>query len=231
MKKFTAIVLVLLLFLFTASLAFASTTTATDSDHQTFTFSQDTVITEDNMINILKYYGLDPSAIVKNDRPVTGDVTVRDLEKAINYAKKLPDELTICNDNPTNIKAINNDIIIQSTGTATVYHNAIITSSLTMTYSAIGKFYKSGSTKYWTEALGSNIAVGVDSSSPPYFWRLDAIRKNTNTLFNGGTTNSYLQMDYDYTVGYYMGISGGWAIRISQTPINGFTRFNSSTIP
>ena len=118
------------------------------------------------MNDILKYYGLDPSTVVKNNKPVTRDVTVRDLEKAINLANKLPSIVTI-HDSTTDVKVITKDISTASTGTATASRNATITSSLVMNYSATGKYYRSGSTKYWTDALGSNIKIASDTSGAP----------------------------------------------------------------
>lgn len=233
MKKF-AVVLALLLSLCTASFAFASTTSATDSNRKEFTFSQDTVITEDNINDILKYYGLDPSAVCrKNERPVVPvirDVTVRDLEAAIKMAKQLPDKIIINNDDPTNIKVITNNITTQDTGTATVSRIVVITSSLHMKHSATGRYYKSGSAKYWTSALGASIEVASDPSGI-YYYQVDEIRKLINRVYNAGTSNSYLQMDYDYTVGFYMGIKDFGGIRLTSTNISGYTRFYADSIP
>jgi len=193
------------------------------------TFSQDTVITEDNMNDILKYYGLDPSTVVKNDKPVTSDVTVRDLETAIKAAKQLPHAITTHDDNPANVNVTTNDFTIQETGTATVSRDSTITSSLVMKYSATGRYYKSDSTKYWTEALGADIEIASDTS-PSYYYDIDEIRKLTNKVVNAGTSSSYLQMDYDYTVGYYIGVMG-YGIRLWSIPIDGYSTFNSSYIP
>ncbi|ABB14465.1 hypothetical protein [Carboxydothermus hydrogenoformans] len=117
------------------------------------------------MNDIFEKYGLDPSAVKKTDIPVIRDVTVRNLEMVIQEAKKLPKTIIVCADNGTNVKNSNNtnDITTQATtattGTATVSYNAQITFSLIMKYSATGKYYKSGTTKYWTAAYGANIEV------------------------------------------------------------------------
>jgi len=220
----------LLISLFTVSFAFASPVTATDAAHQEASFSMNTVITENNINDILKYYGLDSAAIIQNDKPFTNEVTVRDLEKAIKIAQKLPNTITIYDDKPYKTKVSTNNITIQETGIATVSRNATITSSLIMNYSATGRYYKSSTTKYWTEALGANIQIASDSSSAPYYYQVDTIHTLTNKVVNAWTSDSYLQMDYDYDVGFYFGFNG-YGIRLSSTNVEGYSRFFASSIP
>ena len=56
--------------------------------------SAETVITEDNIEDILNYFGIDPSNVVKMDETIEYDVTVRDLQKAIEEFKQLPKTIT-----------------------------------------------------------------------------------------------------------------------------------------
>lgn len=232
MKKIIGLILTVIMMFSITNLAFASTTTTDSSDLKT-AFSPETVITEDNLNDILKYYGLDPSAVIKLDKPVLVDVTVRDLEKAIEEAKKLPKTITIKDDHPTNVKVT--DIKIDNlnaqaatTGTATVGRDNKITDSLYVYVSATGKFYKNGTTKYWTEALGAGFEISALSSvTTGYYYLVDKKSLLKNTLYNGSTNNSYLRAEYNCDVGTYLGIKGS-GIRIATTNINGSTYFYSS---
>lgn len=224
-KKFFSLVLSIIMILSTMNLAFASTTTATDSR-----FSPDTVITEDNVNDILKYYGLDPSNIKKNDNmPVNIKVTVRDLEKALIESSKLPKTIIQNDYNPTNSKVTNGQVKASASGTATAYYLAKITSSLNMNYSATGQYYSSGSTKYWTSAGPANITVATPPTSL-YFYQIDSITKLTNTVVNANTSSSYLKMEYSYAVGYYMFVGVGY-ILLNSIGVYGSTNFGTSYIP
>ena len=228
-KKILSLVLTIIIILSSTSLAFASTTTATDPARQKSTFAKDTVITEDNMNDILKYYGLDPSNVIKLNKPVTRDVTVQDLEKALKEFDKLPKTITIHDDNPTNVKVTNNITTKAVTGTATITKDNNITTSLVVRYFDTGKFYKNGSTKYWTDALGTDLKI-VSDPTATYFYLIDKISKLTNTIYKASTSKSYLQMDYKYDVGCYLGVNG-YGIKYKSITINGYSRFDNSYIP
>lgn len=98
-----------------------------------------------------------------------------------------------------------------------------------MNYSATGKYYKSGTLKYWTAAYGANIIVKSDPAL--YYYQIDNIYKLTNKCVYPSTTKSYLQMDYNYTVGCYFGIKDIGGVKISSTNVSGYTRFGTSYIP
>lgn len=116
-----------------------------------------------------------------------------------------------------------------ATGTRTVYKTATITDSVVMEYSATGQYYSSGTTKYWTNALGGNIAVDT-SPTPTWWYEIEKINNLTNTVKNPNTTSSYLQLSYNYVVGYYLGING-YGVLVKEIPVSGYTNFDKSYIP
>jgi len=99
-----------------------------------------------------------------------------------------------------------------------------------MRYSSTGKYYKSGSAKYWTAAYGANIQIASGSDGPVYYYSIDKVRKLTNTIKNASKSNSYLQMDYDYTVGCYFGVRG-YGVLINSCTVKGNCKFANSYIP
>ncbi|PHJ36704.1 hypothetical protein P378_20700 [Desulforamulus profundi] len=228
MKKIFSFILTMIMILSLANFAFASSTTVSD---QKMTFSPDTVVTDDNMYDVFKYMGLNPINVKKRDKPVSGVVTVRDLQNALNEAKKLPNRIVIRDDNESvsNDSTTQNITTLATSGTATVYKKATITNSLVMKYIATGKYYSNGTTKYWTSALGSDIRIDT-APTPAWWYEMKDIRKNSISVKNPSTTSSYLQLDYDYTVGYYIGVNG-YGILTKEIPVSGYTRFDKTYIP
>lgn len=227
-KKISSLILTLVMMFSIGNIAFASSTVK-DSSEQ---FSTDTVITESNLYDILKHYGIDPSAVKKTDTKATVKLTVSDLENAINYVKTLPSEVVDRPEIPydTESKSENTQELIAptTTSTKTVYKTATITSSLVMEYSATGKYYSSDTTKYWIDAYGGNIKVDTPPT-PTWWYEIERINKLVNSVKNPSTSSSYLQLDYDYVVGYYLGV-GGYGVKLNETSVKGYTNFDKSYI-
>lgn len=229
-KKLLSLILAATMIFLTTAFAFASP----DIKVSQKDFSADTVITQDNVNEILKHYGLDTTKIDKSrDLSTLPLITVGDLEKALKEAKKTPK--TVFDRDSAVTEKTNNEISVAAvtTGTATAYKNIAYTDSLTVNYSATGTYYKNttstGTTKYWTGALGSTIAT--TSGTATYYWKITEIRKNTNKVVNANTTSSYLQQDYDYTATCYLGVRYVGGIPINSIDVSGYTRYNSSYIP
>ncbi|MDF9410030.1 hypothetical protein L7E55_17075 [Pelotomaculum isophthalicicum JI] len=234
-KKYLVVLCAVLSVLMFALPVMASAETMVQGSNQK-TFSKDTVITEDNVNDILRCYGLDPNSIIKKDNMPNVKVTVGDLENALKEFSKMPKKVVLNNDNPTNVKVIPDnqvkpDGLIRplSSGTQTCFYEAHISSSLTMNYYATGYYYHEGSTKYWTAAGPANITVGTPASTL-YFYSLDSVTTLTNQVVNPYTSGSYLHMEYCYAVGHYMFVGVGY-IRIGSQSVSGSTNFNSSYIP
>ena len=219
MKKKNILIMTLtVIFIFSiTSLAFASS--------QKSTIAPDTVITQDNIYDVLKYCGLDPSSnIINSDIPATKEATVRDLKNAIKESKKLPKIIKIYDNNPKNVN-INNTApkTVFQAGTATVFYDAQISSSVIMRYSASGAY---NSSNQWTAAYGASITSLSDDSV--YYYTVGQINRLLNTCYNAATGSAYLQLDYDYIINHYYGIKGVGGILINQTNVIGKTNFNNS---
>lgn len=195
--------------------------------------SSETVITEDNIYDVLEYVGLDSSAFIKTDKPNinTNIVTVGDLEKAIEKVNQMPHTITDTPDIPDvvdpAIERVTTNVDIKGYPTKTVSQNTTY-SSYTMRYSATGEYYTEPyppHNAFWMKALGGNIEV--QSCNFPLTVIIEEIRSLTNTLYNSGTTNSYLKLAYDYTVGIYTGVEWG-LIKTGENDISGYTIFNTS---
>lgn len=229
MKKLLSLILAATMIFSTIGFAFASPDTKVSKK----VFSADTVITQDNADEILKHYGIDTTEIDKSkDVSTLPQITVGDLEKALEETKKTPKKV-VDRDGAVTEKT-NTDVSAAATGTATAYKNIAYTDSLTVNYSATGTYYKSTSTygpnvKWWTGALGSTIATTSGTAS--YYWKITEIRKNTNKVVNANTTSSYLQQDYDYTATCYFGVRYVGGIIINSINVSGYTRYDSSYIP
>lgn len=185
MKKLLSLILAATIMFSTIGFAFAAQNTKeTQKD-----FSADTVITKDNANEILKHYGIDPTKIDKSkDVSTLPQITVGDLEKALEEAKNTPKTIVDRDDAVTeeanndisaaDTKKTNNDVSAAATGTATVHKDVKYTDTLTVNYTVSGYYYKSTTVKWWTGALGSSIAT--TSSGPTYYWKITSVTKNTN---------------------------------------------------
>ncbi|NLI14329.1 hypothetical protein [Pelotomaculum propionicicum] len=228
-KFITALCVVLSLLIFALPVMASTEPTVQESGFNQKTFSEDTVITEDNVNDILKYFGLDPGNIIKKDNMPNIKVTVRDIEKTLKESSKLPKTIIQNDSNPTDVKVKTDVLGAKSSGTATVCKNVKITSALYMNYYATGQYYHEGSTKYWTSAGPARLEV----ATPPTalgFYQLDSVTTLTNQVVNPYTSSSYLRMDYCYAVGYYMYVGVGY-ILINSIGVSGYTTFGTSYIP
>jgi len=219
-KSLIMMVLAVNLMLILSTCAFASENSTIPS-HQKY--STNTVITEDNMNDILKYLGLDPNKVIKTNRSVNRTVTVGELQKAIAESKNLPKIINEQDSIPTNVKPSGASTIVPLTsGTKTVGTSTQYTSSLIVDYYATGAF----SGGYWTAAYGSSFAV-EPTNNPLNWWVVTKTYNNTNNLYNGGTSSAYLHFSYNFDLTNYYGL-GGYGIPINAININGFKNFDNS---
>lgn len=160
---------------------------------------------------------------------------MRDLERAIKEVQQLPDTITMYDDS-----VASNDVItdittqdfttLSTTGSRTCVRDDYIASTLTLRKYSTGKYFSSGSTKYWTTAYGGDVKAITTGGVPGLFWQITSIRNLTNRVFNAYKTNSYLRLDYDITVTCYLGIKDGYAIPINKLNLSGYSNFGTSYI-
>lgn len=197
--------------------------------------SSETIITEDNVYEVLDYVGLDSSALIKSDKPVIHGqkLTVGELQDVIERYNNMPNTIIDINDNTadySNIKELEHEITNSSYPVTTV-HKDTRYGSYEIRYSASGKYYTEPHgpyNTYWMEALGGNIRVqdtdfGISA-------KIEKINTLTNALKNAGMASSYLQLSYDYTVGIYLITDWGDLLKITENHISGYSNFDTSYI-
>lgn len=221
-----------MVFLFLITLPVAASSSV-DTNYNSKEITSETIITEENLYDVIEYVGLEQNAFVKTDKTdVKSNIkTVGDLEKVIQKVNEIPKKIHETSEIeviPSGDEVIvPDDASIQSYPVKTV-HKDTNYSSYTIRYSASGKYYTEPyppHNAYWMEAAGGNIVV--QSYDFPLNVVIESIDSLTNNLYNSGTLNSYLRLDYDFTVGIYIGVDWGW-LKINENDISGYTTFGTS---
>ncbi|MGS0763407.1 hypothetical protein [Syntrophomonas curvata] len=211
----------------------ASAATSSEADYSQLSeqISSETIITEDNIYAVLEYVGLESSAFIrtdelkskiltKTDKSNSNVVTVGDLEKEIEKFNLRPH--TIIDTEDVFIKDVNAN---KSYPVKTVHSDSNY-GSYTMRYFATGAYFVEPPPPhytYWVQALGGDIQVA--STDFPTVVTIKNISTLTNTLYNGGSPGSYLQLSFNYTVEIFIGVGQYGLIKIGENNISGFKNF------
>jgi hypothetical protein len=239
LKKVKSVIATLLttaLILSSSSVVFASVNTNTATVHS---FSKSTVITKDNIYEVLDYCGLDRSALKKDiDHKSFGAVTVGDLEDAINKAKKIP-KMIARKDKPTNVESSSIGVTpnkitpmnTSTTGIETVAENseAWIGGPI-VRFSCSGHYYNDGTTKYWTSEAGGAGITMVSGQAGTTFYDIDFVNKLDTSVQDPSTSDSELVLDYGCQIGTYLGVKDLGSVEIYHNTIAGTNYYGSSYI-
>ncbi len=203
---------------------------------QDINFNEKTVITEDNMSEILRYYGIEENNIIQNRTENSKEnriTTVGDLEKALEEIKKLPN---IVNVNSSKEKEFQNNKIKSEYrnfltsrsdgyyGTATVSQTTTHSDYYDTTYTVNGGFYSSASVSYWIQGYGAEIDVADGFG---IIAEVTDVRKLISRVIDNG---NILRVEADYTVEYYLGFEWG-NIPYGSSDVTSNINFNTSYIP
>ncbi|OLN25190.1 hypothetical protein [Desulfosporosinus metallidurans] len=200
-KPVVACVLTMSFLLSTGGAVFAADNKTTPTPQ---TYSKDTVITESNLNDILKVHNIDPSKIVKNTKTVSSTVTVGDLEKALEEAKKMPKKITSNDTAPLNLSTNGTLCALASgSGTSIATRATTYTNTLTVDYYATGA-YTDG---MWSYALGSSWAPRA-TGIPTSWWTVTQTYSNHIYLYSASTPYAYLSQVYNYDITNYIGVLG-----------------------
>jgi hypothetical protein len=189
--------------------------------------TRDTVITEDNLNEILNLYGIDPSTAKKSNTPMDkAAVTVGQLEDAINLIKQEVKENLTMNKTIDNSNLVSSDSfgIIRPMSTFTGYLNLSNTtqptSAISLTHSVRGYFTKdtSSGNAYWTGADNAGL-IFTDNSSPGAKRQLKTINYISST-YNSSTITVSSSADIDYYI----------VVGIPKTPASYDYYMSTSTI-
>lgn len=214
------------MFLAVAMCVFA-TTAAFATDLETTEITDNTVVTGENIYAVAEYVGLADDAIIERDASIPQSrVTVGELKEILADAAAQPEEVTDIGDAVMgNIPAVDVNMA-RASGVKTVYYTSQVTESASVTYSATGRYYKSGSTKYWTKETSSGISA--DDTDGPIFYRVSKIYNQDLTLHNGSTSSSYLKLAFDYDITAYLGVDN-FAVSVNKFNVSGHHNFYGSS--
>lgn len=184
--------------------------------------TQDTVITENNILDVLEYLNLDSKDFIKFDTPKVGNddtiKTVGDLKVLIDNVNKQPKEINITEDSKSKVNFGLFRSGTRSSGTKTLYRSSNI-GDYTLTYD-VSAAYSRGK---WVNTYGGH--VNVDSNSILLSHKIGKVDtlKTTNT-----STNVNLKARFQLET-YFIAKFG--LLKVSSTWINSNVNWDSSYIP
>lgn len=230
-SKLLSIFVTAMFILSSATVTLASAITSTGP--ASVEISMDTVITKNNINDVLKYLNIDPSTFIEESSSKKKNMTVKELESAINNAKKMDNNSILINDKklikfkfpkPTELtnSATGTSISTSSsTGAATVYDTTDY-GDCRAVYSATGTYYLDGEEAYWTAATGTGLDISSITGS--YVWKKD-VKTLKSTVSFISSVNSDLVLNYDYTAKCYIDTGIGLVLVNAKT-IEGSRKWN-----
>ncbi len=225
MKKALCMVLILMV-VSTVSICFATETSNYAKLPDGITY--DTVINEENLYDILEIYNIDTSNVIKKDEPITDDeVTVKDLEKIIKELERMPEK--IIDISYDSYYSTMRDYDVRDYPVKVVYRDSDYP-SFTMRYTIAGQAYTEPHppyNSYWMSSEWGNI--NIQSIGFGLHVEIKEIRLVEDEIYNPGMTNSYLRLNYDYTVDIFLVIEN-ILIPLGEQPIEGYSNFDTSYI-
>lgn len=186
--------------------------------------SSDTVITEDNIYEVLNFFNIDSSNLIKDDL-VDGtnqEITIGDFKKMLKQLERIPTEST----HTANIE--NRDFLKPhsnintrnfASGTNTVMLYSTFNQSSYSIYYSVAGHYVQGSSKWHSAG-----AATVSASNPIGFTNVITNQNLNTSVINNGDT---IRLHGSFTVRHY--ILFGWAkIYMSSTNITTNITWNAA---
>jgi len=182
--------------------------------------SPNTVITKDNMNEVLKYLGIDSSNFIQTDESKNSKIeTVKDLENAIQQCKKQPSVInsTYSETNVSSVSANSNSAMATANAVGTVMmYLTTNCDGYTLTYSVAGQY----SGAKWTGCGGA--WVSIDSLDVIFVRKVDSVSFNITLTDN----NNNLCMKAAVNVGLYIGLKYG-IVKVSSQTVNTTANFGA----
>lgn len=214
----------------TSTPVFAATNTSTSNvgtltSVQANTINSDTVITEDNMSDVLKYIGLNPSDVIEGNETGKSIGTVGELQKSMKQAKKQQNKVITktANNKLSNAttKLSNANIVTASyyddeapTDSQRVYHDTDF-DGYVVEFSCDGD-YRHGQ---WCGVSGEDATI-TSGDGTGYFYKITAKNDLSATY-----TSSRITMHHKITVKSYVGV-GKFSVCVNTNTIKGYDYFN-----
>jgi hypothetical protein len=199
--------------------------------------TRDTVITKDNLNEVLKLYGIDPSTAKASDESIDqAATTVGQIEDAIELIKQQSSKNITTDDNSSNIAISKNATGISpmsevdSWMTLSRTTDPIDTVGLTHSVPAYFRLDTSSGNSYWT-GTGTPTLIFDDKSSPGSKRKLKTI--NSITASNTSTTvtvNSSIDVEWYLVVGI-PGTPASYDYYMSTQTIGSTINWGSSYLP
>jgi hypothetical protein len=184
--------------------------------------SHNTVITEDNIYEVLEYLGIDASNFVRTDAKKASTIfTVKDLEKAIKEFDEQPSEFKEIKyflGNETDFDG-EKYASMRSSGTVMLYSTSDF-DGFTLEYSVSGQY----DDDCWTGSGGA--WVDIDSPNIIIVRKIDS--KNLNVTLH--SNNTILRLTAEVEVGVYLGIGAGF-IKIGSQDVYSIVNWGTDEIP
>lgn len=222
-RKILTISLSFVIFISFSSLAFAQDTDTNNS------ITDSTIITSENIYDVVDYLGLNPEDVTfyDSEKYPNVDVTVGEFKAIILQAEEtLKDVQTQSDDVYQSSNTFNaSDSILRMSGNKTVSKKVDYSSSCQVKYSVSGDYYSDDfdiRNRFWHRCTDWDMEI--TKSYTIYFYEIDDVYEKNAYAVNANTNNSYIQFDYDYDIGAYLGI-GDFAVKYHSFNVDGYTRF------
>jgi len=174
--------------------------------------SSDTIITEDNINEVLEYIGIDPTSFIKTDENQFGVKTVEELEQALAQAKTMPKEITAEIIEPiNNINSVgeNNYVTNLLSGSVTCLYR-LDCDSYTVDFTCAASYQG----YYWTSVSNPNATADTDSLT--YVFKVE----DPDLVAIINSSRKIILMEGTIRVDHYVGVAGYGLIKIGYQVIN-----------
>lgn len=188
--------------------------------------TNETVITTENIYDVVKYVGLAESAVVYNaDNYFEEDVTVGDLLNAIKESNNQPDVITEYVEFTEKGIYDNNEMVIN--GTTKTVSRTTTHGTLELYYTTTGEYSTNpAGQKYWTKYVNST--VDPRSTGVGTYYQVEKINNWIGYVDGIPTYDTALVVEADYVVGFYVGVKG-MGIKLNDIPVQATHRYPSSS--
>lgn len=179
----------------------------TQAEVNSNSISSDTIITEDNIYEVLDYLGLDSNDFVKADTEGTNNRTVGDVESAIEQAKNQPSKIETKLESQDGVSnSVNSITSTAASGTMMLYATVDVDSYI-IEYEVAGK-YSGG---FWTGATSATADIDSD--------QLVIVYKITSKSLNLTNTATIITLNASLVVTSYIGVGDVGLVKIGTQTI------------
>lgn len=223
--------MVVLLLIFSLLFVMSFSVSANPIDSKEPTFNSDTIITMENIDEILEYYGIDPSEKVEMPgRNMNIVVTVKDFEEILKKAQSQP-KIIYQNSNGGN-DMVNEDrnfgILSTGYGNKQVNRNVwIVADGIYVRYTGQGRFFQHSTYgRVWTEAFSYDVET-LDNGNPLVDAQITRRWNMSSSVVNPYRHDAFFKGLHDYEVTSYY-VWSGIGVPINKIRVQGQNTWGNS---